>query len=159
VVNVACCPNWKKKEGEKYISKWRTGLYGDLEGEKERVGERNEDDENVRAVAVEHSKPGSRDQWAGYHLGLFPKKTTLLIFSGRDLISACVPPPRATAGSTTLARNQRQAHLVITELLALFLIETTQPGNNLILMMALCQPGGPELGAQPRGVALRTLRC
>jgi hypothetical protein len=37
----------EEKRGREDISKRRTGLYGDLEGEKERVEERNEYDENV----------------------------------------------------------------------------------------------------------------
>ena len=97
-VRVVYCPNWKKREEEKDISKRRTGLYGDSEGEKERMEERNEDDENVRAVVVEHPKPRSRDQWSGYHLGPFPeKKKQPAYFSraGLDFISVCVPPPRA----------------------------------------------------------------
>jgi len=110
----------KKKKEENDIRKWRTGLYGALEGEKEGVEERNEDGENVRAVAVEHSKPRSRDWRAGYHLGLFPKNTTAY-FPGPDFVSACVPPPRTRQAEahtyTRFARNQRQAHLVMADFL------------------------------------------
>jgi len=83
----------EEKRGREDISKWRTGLYGDSEGEKERMEERNEDGENVRAVVVEHPKSRSRDQWSGYHLGPFPKERSCLFFSGRASFSVCASPP------------------------------------------------------------------
>jgi len=58
--------------------------------------ERNEDDENVRAVVVEHPKPRSRDQWSGYHLGPFTK-IYLLLFPGRIHLGLC-PTAKSSAG-------------------------------------------------------------
>ena len=105
-VKVASRPNLKKGEEEKDISKRRTGLYGDSEGEKERMEERNEDDENVRVVVVEHPKSRSHDQWSGYHLGPFqiPKTTARLFFSDRVSFSASSPTAKSTVGQVCISK-------------------------------------------------------
>ena len=68
----------------------------------------------LRAVAVEHPMPRSRDQRAGYHLGLFPKNTTeLLTLPGPDPSRPVPPAAKSAVGVAThtmFARNQRQAH-------------------------------------------------